>query len=1063
MKHVFLWFAVLAVMTVSCTVEERIAPESSATFSAEVLEGDAPKVYIEKDTERLLWNGPSYEKVRIFLNAEGSKSNIYNTEYAKEATSVLHFLSGDLKDENGYYRAFSPSDAPDLEFSGDAFKVRLPASQIFVQESSTNPRPNLYLAAACGAERHLAFEHLTHLVKVTVSCESDIKITRVRIAATGGGSLSGDIRASFSDGRVGEVSIDGDGCPYVENTMGGIACTPSNPRTVYLFAAPGIHPEGFVVSIDYRIGNDTFTYSVSSPEGKPFNALRGYKTSISVKLPLLSSGRGAIADADYVDLSAGGTANCYVVNNSAVGCTGEYYKFRADIRGNGTAPGYSYAIPTSNDGAFTVESYYSDGAAFIDRSFGNNGFSYNNGYICFRTTSATAAGSVLVSLRNREGKTLWSWHIWSAPALAQLQVEGVGTFLNMNIGARQTGFSSDGGNGFYYQWGRKDPMPQDYNSTDNGALNSTPPFRSAQSQSLANTILNPYKFRSGGYVYNDLGAAYGLDLWNAAESTSTVTKTMFDPCPPGYSLPSYAQWTNPSLAGKLNLPMASYRTVGGDNTQKIYPDKWNSAGYYWIGCAKENTGSILRAFRGWATSSGKSLGISSDTGTDGMYGCCVRCVLNGSAPVGPAYTLEKSEFVLAEYEDAQIRILADGAPYDIVRNPAGLRLKAPDSQTVVADALGHIVARTCGSTNVNVLTPDGTVVATASIKVTGESASFDYFKPVSSSMIYSKGDINYGPSNSRTAAQSFAIASDGSYFTGGICNNTTYPHVYIQRMSPNGINHLDYMTFLYAGHCNNFEVETRDGEHYIWMCNLGGLNENGQYANEQVITRVKYEPGKEYLPENCTDIYWFGKKSGSLQMSADFENDLLSVGWGGPYIFNVYRLSDVLAVTATTSKTMQPLTRGGLGSQPITEQQTITPSIKVHDCSKLTPLYVSEFTPVWCGLDSDHAYQGCAIHGNRIYLLYGNGGQGPYDAIVTAVDFNGKVVSGPNHLALDDDKQAYMQLGLGGGWINGYFEPEGLQIRTEGGRKKMYVGFIWQDDSAQRVWKHATLNINPDN
>ena len=122
-----------------------------------------------------------------------------------------------------------------------------------------------------------------------------------------------------------------------------------------------------------------------------------------------------------------------------------------------------------------------------------------------------------------------------------------------------------------YQWGRKDPMLPGYNKYTRTEYGSMPPedFHptnkpssspsgytivaaegylpvSPSSMTLAQTIQQPHVFNSGGLTAHN--------LWNANATGNNgedrkVVKTVYDPCPPGYSLPHKWAFSNFNTLG----------------------------------------------------------------------------------------------------------------------------------------------------------------------------------------------------------------------------------------------------------------------------------------------------------------------------------------------------------------------------------------------------------------------------------------------------------------------------------------------------------------------------------
>ena len=217
-------------------------------------------------------------------------------------------------------------------------------------------------------------------------------------------------------------------------------------------------------------------------------------------------------NAKTIDLSEKESANCYMVRSSGS------YSFRADIKGNGVETlGHSAAIDLKTAKGLKV--IWEDRDIINDSSLKLIGKK-----ITFNTGSRHTSGNAVIGLFSdencSEGNCIWSWHIWLTDA-KECTIEGY-VFLDRNLGAFSTAFGANGENGCYWQWGRKDPFPADFNI----GISSVP-----GKQSYAYATANPATFitRNGRWMDVDAHIAWRKD----------GKKTMYDPCPPGYCVPVY--------------------------------------------------------------------------------------------------------------------------------------------------------------------------------------------------------------------------------------------------------------------------------------------------------------------------------------------------------------------------------------------------------------------------------------------------------------------------------------------------------------------------------------------
>ena len=140
-------------------------------------------------------------------------------------------------------------------------------------------------------------------------------------------------------------------------------------------------------------------------------------------------------------------------------------------------------------------------------------------------------GNALVAAKDADGNIVWSWHIW-------VTKETFATLTSVNTGSQtyhvtpvNLGWVSATGTNTFYQWGRKDPFKGtgDVSHSDTG------------SPTIADNIKNPTTFYD---ISSKPNTSTAYNLWDAlqtsnAENTAAATvKTVYDPCPPGFCVPT---------------------------------------------------------------------------------------------------------------------------------------------------------------------------------------------------------------------------------------------------------------------------------------------------------------------------------------------------------------------------------------------------------------------------------------------------------------------------------------------------------------------------------------------
>ena len=183
-------------------------------------------------------------------------------------------------------------------------------------------------------------------------------------------------------------------------------------------------------------------------------------------------------------------------------------------------------------------------------------------YVRFKLGDSSARGNAVIAVYDDNGKVLWSWHIWITDRPAEQSFstgEHSITMLDRNLGATKATCSSANDAlatyGLYYQWGRKDPSmgPPTYNYSPIN-LNTAPHYDFSSDEktaaevtqfaqpTLRNSVENPMYLilptaQPLSYIFNWTYLRYDF-LWGYDVATGMTNKTIYDPCPYGYRVPS---------------------------------------------------------------------------------------------------------------------------------------------------------------------------------------------------------------------------------------------------------------------------------------------------------------------------------------------------------------------------------------------------------------------------------------------------------------------------------------------------------------------------------------------
>ena len=212
----------------------------------------------------------------------------------------------------------------------------------------------------------------------------------------------------------------------------------------------------------------------------------------------------------YTDLSAAGTANCYLVRQAGD------YKFKTVIGNTDATVGNVKSVEV------LWESFGTDEMPNVGDLISS--VSYKNGYIRFSTPENFRDGNAVIAAKNSKGTILWSWHIWCAEEgfNGQVYYNDAGIMMDRNLGATSATPGNVGALGLLYQWGRKDPFLGSSSIYSSSLAASTGTWNFSSGGSAANAEANPMTFYTSMSLSNESWASL---------------KTVNDPCPAGWRVP----------------------------------------------------------------------------------------------------------------------------------------------------------------------------------------------------------------------------------------------------------------------------------------------------------------------------------------------------------------------------------------------------------------------------------------------------------------------------------------------------------------------------------------------
>ena len=328
----------------------------------------------------------------------------------------------------------------------------------------------------------MTFNHALSVLNIALtSAQSNYSVSDIRVRFEDESEIFSVTEGSvnLSDGSLTLTS----GTPEIFLHFNEAAKLSATPVNAYMTITPGHAGKTFSVyatvnGIETKLGSKKVPAS-----GLP----AGVKAALSFEVGEISTGH------EYTDLSANGTANCYLVTSPG------FYKFKADVKGNGVVPSQLELV--AGETAIAPKSalvlWYNTlqkSNNWVDESpvYLSSVSLDSDGYVRFYTPDVFVPGNVVIAAFAEEGVTyesitvdenkcinnatlLWSWNIWAAegydPAATAIIADG-NVFMDRNLGAPISGLGTTGSYepagavGNYYQWGRKDPFPSvsDYTS-----------------------------------------------------------------------------------------------------------------------------------------------------------------------------------------------------------------------------------------------------------------------------------------------------------------------------------------------------------------------------------------------------------------------------------------------------------------------------------------------------------------------------------------------------------------------------------------------------------------------
>ena len=333
------------------------------------------------------------------------------------------------------------------------------------------------------------------------------------------------------------------------------------------------------------------------------------------------------------DLSARGTANCYIVSSPGT------YSFPT-VKGNSWTSVGNVSRAEVLWESFGTATAPSKGDIIQSVSY-TTGSGPSEGTITFSTPSYLRNGNAVIAAKDAYGTILWSWHIWVCSgydpvAMGQVYYNNAGTMMDRNLGATSATPGDVGALGLLYQWGRKDPFLASGSISSTTRAESTISWPSPVTSSSHTGTIDYAVEHPTTVIYSSSSTDNDWVYTGKDNTLWQTTKTINDPCPPGWRVPdggddgvwSTAVGSHGSFTGSINKGM-NFSGKFGSSSTIWYPaagslEDWDgrlgfdSFGMWWS-CTTIASGA-------------KYLCLSYDGevfpsyGHGRAYGCSVRCL-----------------------------------------------------------------------------------------------------------------------------------------------------------------------------------------------------------------------------------------------------------------------------------------------------------------------------------------------------------------------------------------------------------------------------------------------------
>lgn len=495
-------FVLAGLLLSSCAVEE--VPVTEHTILA-VMEGDQTRTSVT-DGGVFSWSAGD----QVWLQT--TNGSVVGTLSSGAGTSSAEFSYGGFVGEMTGKAVYPYNDGHSI--SGEVLNFVLPASYD-LGSSLTNTNAAMYGVNVGGT---IKFNHLAGVMRFKFK---DVPAGVNKFTITLDKKINGTFTADLAEEYPVIETSSASAASEKTITLNFVALTAKSDISIYVPL-----PIGTYNSLELGLYDDSqavWTYSKSVTNTVCRKSLK--------LMPVVTLGGSVDGDIEsgVADLSANGTANSYIVSKSGT------YKF-STVKGNS-----SESVGAVSSAEVLWETFGTDVTPKVGDLVKN--ISYKNGEVTFQTADTFTRGNAVIAAKDADGNILWSWHIWlTDQPQGQVYYNNAGTMMDRNLGATSATPGDVGALGLLYQWGRKDPFLGSSSISSDIEAKSTGTWPSAvSSNSTKGTIeyatAYPTTFIKCNSSNDDWYYTGSSTTDNTRWTTSTATKSIYDPCPSGWRVP----------------------------------------------------------------------------------------------------------------------------------------------------------------------------------------------------------------------------------------------------------------------------------------------------------------------------------------------------------------------------------------------------------------------------------------------------------------------------------------------------------------------------------------------